>query len=439
MTGGAPTPQRAIRRLNRIALALALLLFGGFGVWATTSEISGAVIASGSVVVESNVKKVQHPGGGIVGQLLVREGDSVREGQVLVRLDDTVARASFGMARAQIDELLSRQARLAAERDGAERITFSDELLGRAGEKTVALSMADEVKLFETRVRARAGLRAQLRERVAQSGEEIRGLTAQMTAKEQEIGFITSELAGVQELWKKQLVSVSRVMALERERVRLDGERGNYVAEIARARGRISETELQILQLDQDFRTEVLRDTREVQGRIAELRERMVAAQDQLARVDIRAPRSGVVHNVSVHTVGGIIGNGETIMLIVPQSDQLVVEAKVAPNDIDQLAEGSRAVVRIMAGNQRTIPQLNGTLTRISADLTKETQPGPMAGMSFYTVRIALAEAEVKKLTGLRLVPGMPAESFIQTETRTPLGYLVQPLREQIARTFRER
>lgn len=439
MTSAPRSPLQAIRRLNRIGLALAVLLFGGFGVWATTSEISGAVIASGSIVVESNVKKVQHPGGGIVGQLLVREGDTVREGQVLVRLDDTVARASFGMARAQIDELLSRQARLAAERDGAERITFSDELLGRAGEKTVAQSMADEVKLFETRVRARAGLRAQLRERVAQSGEEIRGLTAQMTAKEQEIGFITSELAGVQELWKKQLVSVSRVMALERERVRLDGDRGNYVAEIARARGRISETELQILQLDQDFRTEVLRDTREVQGRIAELRERMVAAQDQLARVDIRAPQSGVVHNVSVHTVGGIIGNGETIMMIVPQSDQLVVEAKVAPNDIDQIAEGSHAVVRIMAGNQRTIPELNGRLTRISADLTKETQPGPMAGMSYYTVRIALAEAEVKKLTGLRLVPGMPAESFIQTETRTPLGYLVQPLREQIARTFRER
>ncbi len=439
MTSNTPSPLQAIRRLNRIGLALALLLFGGFGVWATTSEISGAVIASGSIVVESNVKKVQHPGGGIVGQLLVREGDTVREGQILVRLDDTVARASFGMARAQIDELLSRQARLTAERDGAERITFSDELLGRAGEKTVAQSMADEVKLFETRARARAGLRAQLRERIAQSGEEIRGLTAQMTAKEQEIGFITSELAGVQELWKKQLVSVSRVMALERERVRLDGERGNYVAEIARARGRISETELQILQLDQDFRTEVLKDTREVQGRIAELRERMVAAQDQLARVDIRAPQSGVVHSVSVHTVGGIIGNGETIMMIVPQSDQLVVEAKVAPNDIDQIAEGSHAVVRIMAGNQRTTPELNGRLIRISADLTKETQPGPMAGMSYYTVRIALAEAEVKNLTGLRLVPGMPAESFIQTETRTPLGYLVRPLREQIARTFRER
>lgn len=439
MSGDAPSPQQAIGRLNRIGLALAALLLGGFGTWAATSEISGAVIASGSIVVESNVKKVQHPGGGIVGQILVREGDAVREGQVVMRLDETVARASFGMARAQIDELLSRQARLIAERDGAEVPVFADELQVRTTEKTVAQSMADEVKLFETRRRARAGLRAQLRERVAQSGEEIRGLTAQMTAKEREIEFINDELRGLRDLWKQKLVSVTRIMALERERVRLDGERGNYVAEIARARGRITETELQILQLEQDFRTEVLKDLREVQGRIAELRERMIAAQDQLARVDIRAPQAGVVHSLTVHTVGGVIGNGEAIMLIVPQTDQLVVEAKVAPNDIDQIAEGSTAIVRIMAGNQRTIPEIAGKLIRISADLTRETQPGPMAGMSYYTVRIALPESEVKKLTGLRLVPGMPAESFIRTETRTALGYLVQPLKEQIARTFRER
>jgi HlyD family secretion protein len=433
------TPRQAIARLNRLGLVLALVLVGGFGSWATFSELSGAVIASGSIVVESNVKKVQHSAGGIVGQILVREGDKVEAGQVLMRLDDTVTRATLGMVRSQLDELLSRQARLIAERDGGESLVFPDELVARAGEKAVKQSMIDEVKLFENRGSARAGHRAQLRERIAQSEEEISGLKAQIAAKELEIKFITTELEGLRDLWARKLVPISRVMLLERDRARLDGERGHYLAETARARGKISETALQIIQLDQDFRTEVLKELRDVQGRIAELRERLTAAEDQLRRIDIRAPQAGVVHSLAVHTVGGVIGTGETIMLIVPQSDALVVEAKVAPQDIDQVSEGSQALIRVMAGNQRTSPDISGVLTRVSADLTKDSQSGQMPGMSYYVVRIGLSDIDVKKLGDFRLLPGMPIEAFIQTDARSPLGYLFKPLREQIARTFRER
>jgi HlyD family secretion protein len=280
-----------------------------------------------------------------------------------------------------------------------------------------------------------------LRERIAQLNEEIRGLSAQLAAKESELALIGKELSGVAELYRKNLVSISRYTQLQRDETRLQGERGQLIAEMARARGKISETELQIIQVDQDFRTDVLKDLREAQGKIAELKERFTAAEDQLKRVDLRAPQAGVVHQLSVHTVGGVIANGETLMQIVPRADDLVVEAKVAPNDIDQVAVGAKAVVRIMAGNQRTQPELVGVLTRVSADIAHEQQQqnSPQPQQPYYTVRIALPVAEVARLKDLRLVPGMPAEVFIQTHERTPLQYLLKPLLEQIARTFRER
>jgi len=228
-------------------------------------------------------------------------------------------------------------------------------------------------------------------------------------------------------------------MTLQRDKVKLDGERGQYIAEIARARGRISETGLQIIQLDRDFRSDVLKDLREAQGRIAELKERRTAAEDQLKRVDIRAPQSGVVLQLSVHTVGGVIANGETLMEIVPRSDSLVVEARVGPQDIDQIRPGAKAHLRVMAGNQRSNPDLNGTLTLVSADLTHEPAPGGMARQSYYMVRISLPDSEVARLSPLRLVPGMPVEAFVETYARTPWQYLVKPFNDQMARAFRER
>jgi HlyD family secretion protein len=429
-------PLRSIRKLNIVGFATVVLFLGGVGGWAATSQLTGAVIAPGTLVVESNVKKVQHPTGGVVGEILVQEGNRVRAGEVVMRLDDTVTRATLGVVQSQLDELTARQARLLAERDGDEAVTFPDELVRRAQEGGVATATAGEEKLFHSRRTARDGQRAQLRERIVQTQEEITGLVAQQQAKESEIKFIDEELVGVSKLYQQNLVSIQRFMALNREQARLHGERGQFIATIARARAKISETELQIFQLDQDFRTEVLRDLREAQGKIAELKERKTAAEDQLKRVDIRAPQNGIIHQLATHTVGGVVGPGETVMQIVPISDQLVVEAKVAPQDIDQVTLAAPATVRIMAGNQRTMTDLFGKVTHIAPDLTREKE---QPNLVYYVVRTSIPDEEVKRLEDLKLLPGMPAEIFIQTRERTPLEYLLKPLQEQIARTFRER
>ena len=432
-------PRAMIRSLNIAGLTMMVAFVGCIGGWAATSELAGAVIAGGSVIVESVVKKVQHPTGGVVKEILVRDGSAVEQGQIVVRLDDTLPRATLGVVRSQLDENKARHARLLAEREDSGPIAFPEDLVARKAEVTVSEAMNGEQKLFESRKAVRAGQRSQLRERIAQGNEEIRGLAAQQQAKEGEIKLIAEELVGVTDLYKKNLVSISRYMQLQRDQTRLEGERGQFIAEIARARAKISETELQIIQLEQDFRTEVLKELRDTQGKIAELVERVAAAEDQLMRVDIRAPRTGVVHSLAVHTIGGVIGNGETIMSIVPRGDELIVEAKVAPQDIDQIGLGARVVVRIMAGNQRTMPELNGVLSHVSADLTREQASAAMPAQVHYLVRVSLAQTELERLGDFRLLPGMPAEVFIQTQARTPLQYLIKPLRDQIARSFHER
>jgi HlyD family secretion protein len=302
MSAAEPDPRRTIRKLNLIGLAITVLLIGGVGGWATTAQLAGAVIAQGTIVVESNVKKVQHPTGGIVGEILVKEGSEVEAGQIVLRLDDTVTKATLGVVRSQLDELMAREARLLAERDDAVAIVFPAQLMGVRDDASAAMAMAGEEKLFESRRTARIGQRAQFRERIAQTNEEIRGLTAQLAAKESELELVGTELVGVADLYKKNLVSISRYMQLQRDQTRLRGERGQFIADIARARGKISETELQIIQLDQDFRTEVLKDLREAQGKIAELKERVTAAEDQLKRVDLRSPQAGTVHQLAVQT-----------------------------------------------------------------------------------------------------------------------------------------
>jgi HlyD family secretion protein len=431
--------RRMIRKLNLAGLATIGLLIGGIGGWAATAQLASAVIAPGSIVVESNLKRVQHPTGGVVGQILVKEGDTVEEGQVVIRLDETVPRAMLGIVRSQLDELVARQTRLLAERDLSENLTFPDDLLRRRSEPGLGTAMAGEEKLFEARRSARTGQRAQLRERLAQINEEVQGLSAQRAAKANEIDLIGQELKGVTELYEKKLVSIVRYMALQRDQQKLQGDHGQLGADIARARGRIAETELQIIQLDQDFRTEVLKDLRDAEGKIGELRERFTAAEDQLQRVEIRAPQAGIVHQLAVHTIGGVIKTGDTILSIVPRLDELIVEARVSPQDIDQIALGAPVAVRIMAGNQRTTPTVAGVLIHVSADLTREPGNGTQPSQAYFSVRVSLPKESVKQLGDLRLVPGMPAEAFIATGTRSPLEYLIRPLQEQIARTFRER
>jgi HlyD family secretion protein len=435
----ARNPRAAIRKINLIGVTAILVAIGGVGGWATTTELAGAVIASGNIVVESSVKKVQHPSGGIVGQILVQEGSKVTAGQLLVRLDDTLTRATLGVVQSQLDLYLAREARLSAERDGSETIAFPAALLDRRNAPTVGSAISGEEKLFQSRREGRLGQRAQLRERVAQTNEEIRGLTAQQQSKESEIKYIGEELSGVSALYKQNLVTIVRYMQLQRDQARLEGERGQLIAEIARSRGKIAETELQILQVDRDFLTDVLKDLRESQGKIAELQERVNAAVDDLKRIDIRAPQAGTVYQLEVHTVGGVIGKGETIMQIVPAADKLIVEAKIAPQDIDQVALGAPVHVRIMAGNHRTMPDLDGKVAMLSPDLTHDPQPQGLQSRPYYMVHVALTDHDVQRLGGLRLMPGMPAEVYIRTHDRTPLEFLLKPLREQVARTFKER
>src|SRR3954470_10514662 len=382
--------QRAIRRHLLAGVAAVTILAGGVGGLAATTDISGAVIATGQLVVDSNVKKVQHPTGGVVGELRVRDGDKVKAGEIVVRLDETVTQANLAIVVKSLTELWARQGRLEAERDGRDKIIFPSELLPRKDDPEVATVIRGEQLLFETRRKAREGQKAQLQERIGQLHEQIRGLDDQIRAKKREIELIYQELEGVRDLWRKNRIQITRVTSLERDAARLEGERGGLVSSIAQTKGKITETELQILQIDQDLRTEVGKDLAEIRGKVAELVERKVAAEDQLKRIDLRAPQDGKVHQLSAHTVGGVISPGEVVMLIVPEGDVLTVEAKIMPQDIDQVKVGAQAALRFSAFSERTTPELMGEVTVVSADVSQDQKSGAM----YFTVRIALPDSE---------------------------------------------
>ena len=427
---------RASIRLHLIVgLAVVVVLAGGFGTWASTAQISGALIAPGSVVVDSNVKKVQHPTGGVVGELRARDGDLVKSGDVVVRLDDTVTKAGLAIVTKSLNGLWARAARLEAEQQGLDKVVFPSMLRDHLDDPDVKNVIASESKLFEVRTTGRIGQKAQLRERVTQLKEEIGGLTAQEKAKDQEIALVEKELVGVRSLYEQRLVQISRLTVLERDAARLNGERAQYMASKAQAKGKITETELQIIQVDKDLVSEVSKDLRETNDKIGEFVERKVTAEDQLRRIDIRAPQDGMVLQSTVHTVGGVITAGDAIMMIVPQTDDLSVEAKVNPQDIDKLQIGQKTLLRLSAFNQRTTPELNGVVTRVSPDVTTEQR----TGQSYYTIRVSMPPAEVARLGDVKLIPGMPVEAFVQTGDRTMMSYLIKPLSDQLMRAFREK
>jgi HlyD family secretion protein len=427
--------QASIRWHIFVGVFVVVLLAGGLGGWASTAEISGALIAQGSIVVDSNVKKVQHPTGGVVGEVRVRDGDRVKAGDILIRLDETVTQANLAIVTKGLTELYARKARLAAERDGSETVAVPRELTTQIDNPDVQEALASERKLFELRRTARLGQKDQLQQRVQQLREQISGLAAQQDAKSKEMSLIQQELQGVRDLWAKNLVQLSRLTSLEREDARLEGERGQLIAAAAEAKGKIVETELQILQVDQEFTSDVAKELRETDSKIGEYVERKVTAEDQLKRTDIRAPQDGIVFQSTANTVGGVVTAGDPIMLIVPETDTLLVEAKVDPKDIDQVQLGQRVVLRFSAFNLRTTPELNGTVVRTAADTTTDQR----TGQSYYLVRIAMTADEIKRLGDVKLTPGMPVEAFIQTGERTMLSYLVKPLHDQLMRAFREK
>ena len=430
-----PGSRKAIRMHLIVGLVLVLLLTCGLGGWASTAQISGALIAPGQIVVDSNVKKVQHPTGGVVGEVRAKDGDRVKAGDVVVRLDDTATKASLAIVTKGLNGLWARAARLTAELDGANRIQFPPQLLEQLADPEVKVLIANEVKQFELRSSGRAGQKAQLKERIAQLKEEIGGLEAQENAKSREIELIQKELVGVRDLYAKNLVQLSRLTTLERDAARLDGDRAQFIAQKAQAKGKITETELQIIQIDKDLSNEVSKEMRDINDKIGEFVERRVTAEDQLRRIDIRAPQDGMVLQSTVHTVGGVITAGDAIMLIVPDTDNLSVEAKVNPQDIDQLRLGQKTLLRLSAFNQRTTPELIGTVSRISPDTTVDQR----TGQSFYTIRVSIPPEEIARLGEVRLIPGMPVEAFVQTGDRTMISYLAKPLSDQLMRAFREK
>jgi len=432
----APTDSadESIRRHVTAGTILVVVLLFGVGGWASTAEISGALIAPGSVVVDSNVKKVQHPTGGVVGELFVRDGDHVKEGDILIRLDETVTQANLAIVTKGLTELYARKARLAAERDGADSVAVPPELADNVNDPEVKDALASERKLFDLRRQDRLGQKQQLQERITQLQQEISGLAAQQDAKDKEVALIEQELQGVRDLYAKNLVQLNRLTSLERDEAQLQGARGQLVAQAAEAKGKIAEIQLQIIQVDQDLSSDVAKELRETDSKIGEYVERKITAEDQLKRTDIRAPQDGIVFQSTANTVGGVIAAGDPIMLIVPKSDNLLVEVKVEPKDIDQIQFGQPVLLRFSAFNTRTTPEIQGTVVRIAADTTTDQR----TGLSYYLVRISMTADEIKKLGDGKLTPGMPVEAFIQTGDRTMLSYLVKPLHDQLMRSFRE-
>jgi HlyD family secretion protein len=436
MDGEVTSALHSIQRYMIVGMLIVGFVTFGIGGWAATSELSGAVIGQGVLVVDSSVKKVQHLTGGVVGELRVREGDRVKAGDILLRLDETQTLANATIISTNFDQLLARQARLETERDNADEIIFPKILLERSRDpgSEAARAISAERSLFDLRRQARGGQKAQLKERGAQLQEEIKGYLGQAEAKQKEVDFIHQELEGVRTLWQKNLVPMNRLTALERDTARLEGERSQLSGMIAQARGKIAEIELQIIQVDQDLRTEVGKDLIEARSKISELAERKTAAVDQLNRIDIRAPQSGRVHQLTVHTVGGVISPGEQIMLIVPDADALAVEVKIAPRDIDHVYVGQAASMRFAAFDQKTTPGVEGEVSMVSADLTQDQR----TGTSYYTARVSLKPEELARLGNAKLVPGMPVDVFIKTPGRTALSYLIKPLRDQAERAFKE-
>jgi HlyD family secretion protein len=400
-----------------------------------TSQLSGAVVAPGVVAAENSSRRVQHQTGGIVAEILVGDGELVREGQLVLRLDATLARANLGVITSELGALMARRLRLRAELHHVDHIPPLDAVTDEGSDLSViAKALAAEQRLMQSRRELREGQAAQLREKINQLGEEAAATMAQISASSLQRKIATSERVDLDDLLRRQLVTRNRASQIHRELARLEGVLGELNARLAQIKGKVSETELMILQIGSTHLAEVTRDLRDTDARIGELTERRAAAVDQLARVDIRAPINGHVHQLITRTRGGVLAAGETAMLIVPDRERLVIEARINPSDIDEVRHQQSARLRFSSLASATTPELSGKVLRLSADLSRD----PHSGLAFYGVAIEVAEHELARLGPARLMPGMPVEAFIVTAQRSIASYLVRPLTNQFQRAMRE-
>jgi HlyD family secretion protein len=435
MSGDKPTTlARSLRRVQIAGFLVIGVLVLGIGGWAAGTEIAGAVIASGQISVRSNAKKVQHLEGGIVRELNVQNGDRVAAGDILARLDETDTRATLEIIDAEYVELLVQQARLKSERERRADLNLPDELEGFADHPGLDAIIDSEKHLLTSRLESLKGKQDQLQEQIAQNGNQVSGLEAQRSAREKELSIASQELETLKGLEEKGLVQKSRLLVLERELAKLEGDRGGLISEMARLKGESGEIGLRIIQIEDDRRSEVLANLAEVRTRIAALRQQRQAAQARFDRLDIVAPLDGFVHELAIFSSGTVIGSGEPIMLIVPEGEALVVRGRVRPQDIDTVHLGQEARIRLTAFSQRTTPELIGEVLTVGADISID----PVTKAGYYAVDISIPPFDPDLLEGEHLRPGMPAEIFIQTGQRTALSYLLKPLTDQVGRMWRE-
>lgn len=426
---------RGTRRLMLGGAVAVVALFAGLGGWASVAKIEAAVVASGTVIVEGRPQQVQHAEGGIVGALLVREGQRVARGEVLLRLDATTTRAELEILRQRLIDLRLRQARLIAARDKKETIAFPEALVRAAAQDPeLARQLVAQQRILNTnRARINSQL-GQIKARVAQLKNEIAGLKAQGKAKVSEIKYLKNDLKRYGKLNKQRLISRTKMNDRWRMEARVAGERGRITADLARAAGQIAEMQIRAAELRSGSLADVLKELNDVSTQIAELSQKEIAALDRLSRIEIRSPSSGVVHELMVNTVGGVIAPRAVLMKIVPDNDKLIVETQVAISDIDEVHAGKAASVRFSAFSQRTTPELDGTVISVSPDHSVNEQ----TGVAYYTARVRLKAGERRKLGGQQLIPGMPSDVMIKGENRTVLSYLWKPLADQLTRAFRE-
>lgn len=429
-----PNKRWSVAKPMIIGLLAILVLVGGFGTWAVMAQITGAVIASGQIEVDRNRQVIQHPDGGVVEAILVDEGDVVEAGDLLIQLDSNALKSELVIVEGQLFEILARRGRLEAERDGSDTITFPEKLLAFDRPEIDSL-IAGQERLFQARLESAAKTKEQLGQRRAQIVSQIAGIKAQQEALESQKSLIVQELADQQSLLDRGLAQASRVSALQREQADMLGRVGELAALEAQAAEQITEIEIEVLSLDTTRREEAITRLRDLQFNELELSERQRTLTEQLDRLDIRAPLSGIVYGLTVFAERSVIRAADPVMFLVPQDRPLVIAAQVQLTDVDQIYVGQEATMRFSAFDQRRTPELFGTVTLISADAFQDEN----TSASFYRVELRLNEGEINRLPeDMTLIPGMPVESFVRTADRSPMDYLIKPLADYFAKAFRE-
>lgn len=422
-------------RFERILGLLVLLIgFGGFVGWAAFAPIDSAAVAPGVVTVETSRRTIQHLDGGVVAEILVREGDQVAAGQLLVRLDDREAGAQLEIVRSQLIALRAEEARLIAERDELPAPDFPADLLDNNGDRRAYEAVIGQQRVFDARREALQGEIGVLEQRIGQLEERIAGLEGLLEAKAQRIRIYQEELDALSSLFDRQLGDKGRLREVKRQQAELLGKEAEQRAAIAAARVQIGETQLEIAQVRRRFISDVVAQLREVETRLSDLRERLRALSATVERTEIRAPDSGAVVGLQMHTIGGVLRPGDRVLDIIPEGEPLIIEARVRPNDIDQVFPGLEADVRFSALNARTTPTVSGQVMTVSADRLVD----PQTGVPYFLARIQVTPESMQRLHHVTLLPGMPADVMIKTGERTFFEYLIRPLTDRLAVAFRE-